>query len=129
MKQLLLEAGVIEHHLVGSMATCDPPPIDTDEDYIMLVRNTQQAIDRFIQAGYELESEIYVHEDDESISISEFVSLRHGKTNLIIAKNISFFRKFLIATDLAKRFNLMDKKDRIDLFQAILYGEGKGAMA
>lgn len=50
-----------------------------------------------------------------------FTSYRLGELNVIATDKPKFYDDFLLATRLAKRFNLLDKKDRVALFQAILY--------
>jgi hypothetical protein len=52
------------------------------------------------------------------------VSLKHPRddVNLIATSDGDFFRRFLAATQVCIRLNLMNKEDRIALFQAVLYG-------
>jgi hypothetical protein len=54
----------------------------------------------------------------------KFNSWRKGETNLIITGDFDFFRRYLSATEVAKKFNLMSKEDRVLLFQSVLYGNG-----
>lgn len=42
--------------------------------------------------------------------------------NLIITSSQVFHQRFLAASSVAKRLNLLEKSDRIALFQAVLYG-------
>ena len=51
-----------------------------------------------------------------------FWSYTKGDVNLIVTKNPVFFARFLAATSVSKRLNIMKKADRIALFQAVLYG-------
>ena len=51
-----------------------------------------------------------------------FLSLKQDFINLIITRNPDFYQNFMIATSIARFCNLREKKDRIDLFQHILYG-------
>jgi len=51
----------------------------------------------------------------------QFSSWRRGDINIITTPSYEFYDKFLTATYLAKRFNLMRKEDRIAMFQVILY--------
>lgn len=48
--------------------------------------------------------------------------MRRGNINVIVTPEMEFFDRFMAATELARRFNLMEKVDRIALFQAVLYG-------
>lgn len=45
-----------------------------------------------------------------------------GDVNLIVTQDNKFYDRFMAATSVAKRLNLLDKADRIALFQAVLYG-------
>lgn len=102
---------------VGSRVTCDPAPTDTDEDWLVLVREVP--VEKLQEAGFSQEGspEFYTGND-----AGGFRSWRKGEINLITTQSDEFFRLFLTATYLAKRFNLLRKQDRIALFQAILYG-------
>lgn len=102
---------------VGSRVTCDPAPTDTDEDWLALVREVP--VGRLQEAGFGQEGspEFYTGND-----AGGFQSWRRGEINLITTQSDEFYRLFLTATYLAKRFNLLRKQDRIALFQAILYG-------
>jgi len=51
-----------------------------------------------------------------------FKSYRLDDVNLIVTRQKRFFRKFLAATYVAKVLNLTRKRDRVSLFQAVLYG-------
>ncbi len=102
---------------VGSRITCDPAPADTDEDWLIL---DQFGIDdRLIEQGFAREGgpEFYTGNDN-----GEFRSWRRGDINLIVTPDDKFYDRFITATKLATRFNLMQKDDRIALFQAVLYG-------
>ena len=102
---------------VGSRGTCDPAPTDTDEDWLGLVREVP--VEKLQEAGFSQEGspEFYTGND-----AGGFRSWRKGEINLITTQSYEFFRLFLTATYLAKRFNLLRKQDRIALFQAVLYG-------
>lgn len=50
---------------------------------------------------------------------SKFMSARRGKYNLLITNDALYFKQMRIATELAIRFKLTNKQDRVDLFQAI----------
>ncbi|MEM0925828.1 MAG: hypothetical protein AAGJ83_07310 [Planctomycetota bacterium] len=103
---------------VGSRVTCDPAPADTDEDWLICTRR-RDISDRLDQAGFHAEGspEFYTGNDN-----GEFRSWRRGNLNLIVTPDLAFYDRFETATALAKRFNLLDKRDRIALFQAVLYG-------
>jgi len=110
----------IKLHQVGSSWSCDPPPNPvTDVDFLMLVP------DRSDVTGTKLHDLGYVLDDGNvhyDPSEGEFNSWRRGKLNLILTDCEEFYESFMLASRVAKKLNLLNKKDRIDLFQAILYG-------
>ncbi len=100
---------------VGSRVTCNPPPTDTDEDWLCYVADIGAFGELAIRIGY-------IWEGGNNYEIEHFASLRNGNMNLIVTEDRLFFDKFIIATALAKRLNLLNKDDRIALFQGVLYG-------
>lgn len=109
---------LVAHEPVGSRVTCSPPPMDTDEDHLILIagEDLQYALDALDAEGY-VPGGSYLHPSEGA-----FVSLRKGELNLLITSKDTFYRRFVAATTVARRLNLMDKEDRIALFQAVLYG-------
>lgn len=105
---------------VGSRITCNPAPSDTDEDWLVYedMFIGDPFTDKLTQAGFTLEGapRFYTGSDRGG-----FRSWRRGNLNIITTRDKEFFDKFLRATALAKRFNLMEKRDRIALFQVVLY--------
>jgi len=99
----------------GSREICTPPPTDTDQDYLIYV--APDDIDKLLAEvdalGFTRESEFYIG--------TEFLSYRKEDINLIVTDSKQFHQKFKLATYLAKRFNLLEKTDRISLFTAVLY--------
>ncbi len=124
MKFDYLEDGKsIQYKLVGSRVTCDPAPSDTDQDVLVLVNNEQLCYllsycgnNGFILDGSCVEdSAQYLKEN------GRFQSFTKDKINLIITTDNVFYQRFKAATFIAKKLNLLQKQDRIDLFQAVLY--------
>ena len=112
--------------MVGSRATCNPPPTQTDIDYLILIRESvsMATFARQLRAdGFSLDTggEYMGPESVPNQEESHFYSFRKGDLNLIVTKELDFHSRFLSATLLAKRFNLMKKVDRIALFRVILY--------
>lgn len=112
---------------VGSRVTCNPAPTDTDEDYLcMLAPELHDQCDvsfdaKMIDAGWRLGGSKPT--DETAIPDDQvFWSYTKGDVNLIVTKSPVFFSRFLAATSVSKRLNLMRKADRIALFQAVLYG-------
>jgi hypothetical protein len=113
--RLLNGSGVISSAPVGSRVTCSPAPTDTDEDHLVWVAILQRADEILVAAGW-------VFGGNETSGGNDFVSWRKDDVNLIVTDDMEFYGKFMLASNLAKRFNLLDKADRIALFQGVMYG-------
>lgn len=113
----------IEIQHVGSRVTCDPPP-QGDDDWLLLVSDWRVALVVAIRASYLVGGSVPSDQLEESKERLRFTSLKRDcdKTNLIITDDEEFFDRFMAATSVAKRLNLLEKDDRIALFQAVLYG-------
>jgi hypothetical protein len=108
---------------VGSRVTCNPPPTDTDEDYLILVQNKKAAVAALKSIGFEspqTQDQIDRYEKLNEVSQWSFSSLRFGDINYIVTESEFFFERFLTATHVCKSLNLMDKSDRIMVFDAVL---------
>jgi hypothetical protein len=120
---------VVEH--VGSRVTCNPPPTDTDDDWLYLVVDIEEAVRSFKKDGFYVDGSLMggsIVPDDQICKHGLFVSLkhRHDVVNIIATSDTDFFNRFLAATQVCTRLNLMNKEDRIALFQAVLYGNRDG---
>lgn len=111
---------------IGSRVTCSPPPADTDEDWLILLPPLADEdiaepapFDKLKELGFTQDGspEFYTGND-----AGGFRSWRRGDLNLVTTRDAFFYERFMTATHLAQRFNLLDKADRIALFQAMLYG-------
>jgi hypothetical protein len=103
---------------VGSRVTCNPPPTDTDEDW--LVYDPEYKCKAYlVNNDWDDCGECYDEDDEVTKDMSVY---RCDYVNVICMHSKDQFDRFLIATGLAKRFNLMDKDDRIALFEAVRYG-------
>ena len=109
---------------VGSRVTCNPPPTDTDIDTLALLSDPSKMVDA-IQCvtpdavGFEFGGSIV---EDPTRQTLRFVSLKRGNENIILTACPEFAKRFLAASHVAKRLNLLHKADRVALFQAVLYG-------
>lgn len=110
---------VINYDPVGSRVTCNPAPTDTDEDLLVYVHNIDAFHGSLVPLGFQQDGnpELY-----EGIDEEDFRSFRCGNINIIATSQGQFYERFMVATNLAKRFNLLDKSDRIALFRGVLYG-------
>jgi hypothetical protein len=107
-------------HEVGSRVTCKPPPMDTDRDVLCVVAEWNEFLATASQAGFVAGGSVPV----EQLAPSNFASLRRDQDNLIVTDSDEFATRFLAATKVCRRLNLLDKSDRIAVFQAVLYGNG-----
>ncbi len=107
---------------VGSRRTCVPAPEDTDNDYLILVKSFEDFNNKLTILGYTRGGSAI---DDYLNFIpkeARFRSYTYLEFNLIVCESEEFFNKFMLATNVCKKLNLLVKSDRIALFQAILYG-------
>ena len=112
---------VVKMEYVGSRVTCNPPPTDTDEDVLLLTDDLSMLIADCIEVGF-------TRDGDTRMSYPEgFVSLRNGTMNFIVTDDEEFYKKFMLATHVCKSLNVMDKSNRIVVFQAILYDKAAPA--
>ncbi len=121
LSESALEEFVEKVEPTGSRVICNPPPMDTDEDFLVKLKPNVSL--KFFEQQMQFEgfegSSGDMYDLDETI----FVSLRKEETNLIVTTNQEFFDKMVLATAVAKRLNVMEKKNRIMLFNAIVRGE------
>lgn len=110
---------------VGSRVTCNPPPMDTDEDYLVLVKNKHQAIEGLKAIGFEYSADEKKNAEYEEMNRTaqwSFTSMWFGDVNYIITESEFFFERFLTATHVCKVLNLLRKEDRVMVFEAVRGG-------
>jgi hypothetical protein len=107
---------------VGSSITCNPPVTDTDIDFLVFVKEEQltEAHNFLLEHKWTSSYSNYVSQDPTQTK--PFRSFRKGKVNYILTWSDDYWNKFMIATKMAKQFNLLHKQDRITLFEYVLYG-------
>lgn len=105
---------IIDITPTGSRVICNPPPLDTDKDFVVLIHGPVSEFIDDLTGNHGWES-------DTKYPGSDFTSLRRGKVNYIVTESEDFYKKFVLATKIAKSLNLTDKKDRVTLFQGVLY--------
>ena len=121
---LVLDDDILEKKPTGSFYICDPQVLNTDKDYIVLVKDLNTSVTKLTDVGY-LPS---ICDSDEYDLEAEggFMCYRKDDINLIVTEDEKFFTKFWEATCVAKQLNLKDKHDRIYLFKYVLYGTLEG---
>ncbi len=108
---------------VGSRVTCRPAPTNTDQDYLVLDEMSSVEFSGWlIDQGFETTTDFDYGE------MAEFVSWRKGDINVIAAQSKDFWVKFLSASSVCKRLNLLRKPDRIAVFRSVLYNEIDSSM-
>tara|TARA_R110002153_G_scaffold249706_1_gene406176 strand:- start:387 stop:677 length:291 start_codon:yes stop_codon:yes gene_type:complete len=90
--------------------------MDTDEDFLALVPDEDAAWEHLLGMGFETGTDA-----DYDGMASNFISFKRGATNVIVTADADWFCKFMAASHVAKRLNLLKKADRIAVFQAVLY--------
>jgi hypothetical protein len=120
----------------GSRATCDPAPKDTDADFLVVIPQYDTELDAGLdftskkrpdkiadvemlltKAGYVWEGSAHY----QDMIGNDFLSFRKDNTNLIVTASAVFAKRHRAATAVCKRLNLMQKTDRVAVFQAVLY--------
>lgn len=114
MKPLVIEKleemGVKTYH-TGSRAIMDHPPETSDDDWIVL--NDPCVMDVLDEYGYTPKS----GNGTSGGSGSQPWYSSDGMVNVILCFSTENFRKWMTATDEAKRLKLTDRADRITLFK------------
>lgn len=105
----------------GSRVTCRPAPMNTDEDWLVDIHwsfwsKAAAVRSVLVDHGFRKEGKTYEGQGQA------FESWRKGEVNLIVTPDAEFARKHRLATHVCKKLNLLNKEDRVLVFQAILYG-------
>ena len=107
----------------GSRIICSPAPTDTDEDWLVRVAHgdIQSVCDSLLSQGFEFAGSMIGSEQKVSLTL-DFWSFIRGTLNLIITTNINFFSKFHLATKICTTMNVLSKRDRVMIFEALIHG-------
>lgn len=111
----------------GSRVICNPPPTDTDQDYVVLLKpnlDELEVVENFQDAGFDQDGD-ETYDILCELSSGGWASFRKDDINYIITYDEEFYNNFVTATDTAKALNLINKKDRVSLFKTLLYGTEK----
>lgn len=109
--------GFIRADPVGSRVTCNPAPTDTDMDILVLVsslRGIRADLTNFLRSGPAWKP---CGSEYEKATRTAF---RYGEINIIVTDDPDHYALFMRATKIAKGLNLMNKDDRIFLFETLL---------
>lgn len=113
----------------GSRVICNPPVTDTDDDYLLLVDITLagKLVTDLIEDGYKVGGSMaqirplkeYPNIEDIDRDDGVFQSFKKGDVNVIVTASAEYFENFVKATFLCKKLNLLEKHDRVEVFQSI----------
>ena len=101
----------------GSSYICNPPVTNTDVDEMFLVDDLQEVNFQLTGLGWTkcgLEEETYQDKP------SHWAAYRKENMNALLTTDLKYFMDFFKATEEAKHLNLLNKEDRVALFQKIL---------
>ena len=97
----------------GSNYICNPPVTDTDIDQMFLVYDLYRAAEELDLLGWkECRSK-----NNNEYPTDVMLAFRLGVNNALLTDNEEYFNNFYKATEEAKRRNLLNKADRIALFE------------
>lgn len=116
----MIPGTILASYPTGSRFICNPPVMNTDIDYLVLVNN-RKTYEKFLQTqGF-----TSCLEDPESQYPEEsgWSAWRKGELNLMVSDDIVWYLRSVAVTHLAKEMNLWKKSDRIDLFATVRDGE------
>lgn len=119
--------GVITQSRTGSNYTCDPPVVNTDIDYLVLVQDLWHALGALADEGWTLcEGKDGAYEEDDTYSL-DWYAVRKGSFNLILTADPGWYQRAVQATTICKMHNILDKADRIIVFRWVRDGGGNKA--
>ncbi len=107
---------VLSAYATGSSVIC-PEVGPNDDDVVVLVRSMTESAQQLLDALWAVEADMQYNGGPVS-----FFSARSDNRNLIVTDSPELFDRFVAATRVAKALHLVQKKDRIVLFQYVLYG-------
>lgn len=113
MTEKTFDDTVFASHPTGSRYICNPPVEGTDNDTVLLVNGFYDWEAMLLQEGWEKPFADYPDLGQY------FSSFRKGEDNYIVTEDVGFYEDYVKATEAARRLNLLDKDDRIALFDAI----------
>lgn len=114
IKNFDAEEFAFDWYPTGSNWICEPKPEDSDYDYILFCESQELLEKHLIKEGFHCET-------DGDYDAIEFYSWRNGKFNALVCVKFQFFIKWQLATQVARRLNILDRDDRVALFQVVLY--------
>lgn len=112
---------ILAQELTGSRVICNPPPIDTDLDVVVLVKDLYEFVDDSQKRGWDIGGSRGPNFEPGFFEDCDFCSITSGTLNLICTQRPEWYERFVAASVVATRLNLMHKCCRITLFSAFRY--------
>ena len=110
------EHAVTEHRRVGSRETCDPAPVGSDEDWLVLLSCGIERVDA--ENCLDLNGWVRGGSLPRDGEPGEFSSFKKDDLNIILTHDPEFYHRFIVGTSICKRLNLMDRDDRVAVVKA-----------
>jgi hypothetical protein len=112
----LFEDTLIDLFPTGSRIICNPPVLNTDEDWMILIQPKSFHLALKLLSKHQFYEGGFMFPINNSPKAVSFKS-NSNDLNLLVTDNVEYFDSFRNATKLATKLNLTNKKDRITLFQ------------
>jgi len=109
----------------GSRYICDPPVTTTDVDFVLFVDDIQAAYKQLRETSWKIggEDNKTYGEPEVNSWFSAKKKINEALVNYIVVSDQDQFSKWVTATELAKKLNLLKREDRIALFEVVVKGE------
>jgi len=104
----------------GSSVICNPPVLNTDIDVMFYTKDMASFSCYLIDNNWKSSFEDYKLEAD-----GIFKAYRKENYNVLLTQDIDYYDRFEEATILATKLNLLEKHQRIALFEYVVNGELK----
>lgn len=92
---------VLDYSMTGSRAIVSPPPMDTDEDWVVLIPGTSYIEFSRIARGFGFE--MTSNGEYRQSGSNDFKAFRKGELNLIVTIQKSFFHRYVFAASMSLR--------------------------
>ncbi len=113
-RTILVHAVKIQY--VGSRYICNPPPMDTDLDILVLADpHSKQKLDKALEEWLGKRPE-----HNKEYGNSPFLSVRKGEVNLLLTYSKLFYTRFVAAANLCKKLNVRSKENRIEIHDLVI---------
>ena len=121
------EIGLLGIYHTGSSYICNPPVLDTDKDYLILVEDFNKAYyflqDHWIDCMPSGSNDFAEAYRDEKQYGTTWNAFRSGEINIMVSADTEWFLASIMATERCRIMNILDKKQRIRIFRYYKYGE------